>query len=156
MPRAIEVRCSKKRSQMFKQRRNMIWGFVWIFLNKLEGSSLGQLGNCCNIQLMMRLGWINVASEKQTFKCCFLFSFGTHTCSIWKFPGQGSNQSYSSWPTLQPQQSRIQATSAIYTTAHDNAGSLTHWARPGIEPASSLLLVGFISTEPWQELLNAI
>ena len=24
-----------------------------------------------------------------------------------------------------------------YTTAHSNAGSLTHWVRPGIEPVSS-------------------
>ena len=27
--------------------------------------------------------------------------------------------------------------SATYTTAHGNAGSLTHGARPGIEPATS-------------------
>ena len=26
---------------------------------------------------------------------------------------------------------RIQALSVTYTTAHGNAGSLTHWARPG-------------------------
>ena len=37
--------------------------------------------------------------------------------------------------------------SVIYTTAHCNAGSLTHWARPWIEPASSWMLVRFISTE---------
>ena len=29
-------------------------------------------------------------------------------------------------------------------TAHDNAGSLTHWARPGIVPASSWMLVRFV------------
>ena len=28
-----------------------------------------------------------------------------------------------------------------YTTAHGNNGSLTHWARPGIEPATSWILV---------------
>ena len=33
---------------------------------------------------------------------------------------------------------------AAYTTAHDNAGSLTHWVRPGIESASSWILVGFV------------
>ena len=32
-----------------------------------------------------------------------------------------------------------------YPTAHGNVGSLTHWARPGIEPASSWILVGFVS-----------
>jgi len=31
-----------------------------------------------------------------------------------------------------------------------NAGSSTHWARPGIEHATSWLLVVFISTVPWQ------
>ena len=40
-----------------------------------------------------------------------------------------------------------------YTTAHSNAGSLTHWVRPGIEPTSSWVLVGFITAEPQQELL---
>ena len=32
------------------------------------------------------------------------------------------------------------STSATYTTAHGNAGSSTHWARPGIEPASSWII----------------
>ena len=41
----------------------------------------------------------------------------------------------------QPQQCGIQAMSATYTTAQGNAGSLTHWLRPGIEAASSRMLV---------------
>ena len=36
-------------------------------------------------------------------------------------------------------------------TAHGNIRSLTHRVRPGIEPAS-LLLAGFITTEPQWEL----
>ena len=43
--------------------------------------------------------------------------------------------------------------SATYTEAHSNAASLTHWARPGIEPSSSWILVGFDIGEPWWELL---
>ena len=43
-----------------------------------------------------------------------------------------------------PQQHMIQATSATYTTAH-NSRSLTHWARPGIQPATSWFLVRFIN-----------
>ena len=35
--------------------------------------------------------------------------------------------------------------------AHGNAGSLTHWERPGIESASLWIPVGFITTEPWWE-----
>ena len=41
--------------------------------------------------------------------------------------------------------------SVTYTTAHSNTGSLTHWTRPGIEPATLWFLVGFISTAPHQE-----
>ena len=31
------------------------------------------------------------------------------------------------------------------TTVHGNAGSLTHWARAGIEPSTSWFLVGFVN-----------
>ena len=37
------------------------------------------------------------------------------------------------------------AMSVTYTTTHSNAGSLTHWVRPWIEPKSSWILVGFIN-----------
>ena len=42
--------------------------------------------------------------------------------------------------------------SATCTTAHGNARSLAHWVRPEIEPASSWILVRFVSAEPQQEL----
>ena len=42
-------------------------------------------------------------------------------------------------------QHQIQATSAVYTTAQGNARSLTHWARPGIEPTSSWIQVKFVT-----------
>ena len=80
-----------------------------------------------------------------------------------------SNRSYSCWPTPQPQQRQILAMSVTYTTAHSNARSLTHWARLGIEPSSSWMLVrpgikpstpwfsvGFISATPQGELLTCI
>ena len=40
------------------------------------------------------------------------------------------------------------AASANYTTAPGNAGSLTHWGRPGIEHATSWFLVRFTSAAP--------
>ena len=49
--------------------------------------------------------------------------------------------------------SHIRSMSAIYT-AHGKAGSSTHWVRPGIEPATSWFLVGFVSSVPWSELLQ--
>ena len=42
--------------------------------------------------------------------------------------------------------------SGTYTTTHGNAGSLIHWARPGIEPKTSWFLIGFVSTVPWRAL----
>jgi len=52
----------------------------------------------------------------------------------------------------QPQQHQIQVESVTCTTAHSNAGSLTHGARPGIKPASSWILVGLVTTEPQWDL----
>ena len=47
---------------------------------------------------------------------------------------------------------RIRAIAAISNCSHSNGRSLTHWARPGIELASSWILAGFVSTTPQQEL----
>ena len=47
---------------------------------------------------------------------------------------------------LQPQQCQIQAASATYTAPHSNTGCLTHWVRPGTEPASSWILVRFVTS----------
>ena len=60
----------------------------------------------------------------------FFFFFGFRASlvayGIWRFPGQGSNWSYSCGHTPQPQQCMIPAVSATYTTAHVNARSLTY------------------------------
>ena len=45
----------------------------------------------------------------------------------------------------EPQQCRIQAASMTCTTVQGNAGWLTHWARPGVEPATSWFLVRFVN-----------
>ena len=49
---------------------------------------------------------------------------------------------------------QIWAASATYTIGHSNAGSLTYWARPGIEPTTSWFLIGFVSIAPrWKILI---
>ena len=63
---------------------------------------------------------------------------------------------------------RIRATASSLHHSHSNAGSEpclwstpqlkaildpTHWARPGVEPTSSWILVRFVSVVPWWELL---
>ena len=69
-------------------------------------------------------------------------------------PRLGSNWSCNCQPTPQPQSHGIWAASATYTTAHSNTRCLTHWARPGMEPETSWLLVGFVSTAPqWEHCL---
>ena len=65
---------------------------------------------------------------------------------------EGLNWSNIRQPTPQPQQCEIRAASVTYTTAQWNAGSLTHWVRPGIEPASSWMQARLVSTMPWWEL----
>ena len=64
----------------------------------------------------------------------------------------GSNQSCGCRPTPQPQPRQIRGASVTYTTAHGNAGSFTCWVRPGLEAASSWILVRFFSTESQGEL----
>ena len=54
------------------------------------------------------------------------FIFRAEGAAYGKFLGYGSNWSCSRWPTPQPQQRQIRAASGTYTTAHSNAGSLTH------------------------------
>src|SRR5512137_2236721 len=78
------------------------------------------------------------------FFCLFAIFLG-HSYGIWRFPGKGLNRSCSHRPTPEPQQRGIRAASATYTTAHGNAGSLTHRARAGTEPATSWFLVGFVN-----------
>ena len=61
------------------------------------------------------------------------------------YGGSQAAWSCSCWPTPQPQQCRIRAASVTYTTAQGNPGSLTCWARPGMEPTSSWMLIRFIN-----------
>ena len=48
-------------------------------------------------------------------------------------------------PTQQPQQHGIQAASVTCTKVHSNTGSLSHWVKAGIEPASSWILVRIVT-----------
>ena len=56
------------------------------------------------------------------------------------------------WASTTARQLGIWAASMTSTTAHCSTRSLTCWTRPGVEPTSSWILVGFLSSEPQGEL----
>ena len=69
---------------------------------------------------------------------------------IWKFPGWG--QIGAAVADLRHSHRHMGSELHVtYTTAHSNARSSIHWVRPGIEPATSWILVGFISVAPQWE-----
>ena len=86
----------------------------------------------------------------------FFFFFRASPVTYGSLQATGSYQGYNCRPTPQPQQCGIWATSANHSVAHSSARSLTHWARPGIEPACSWILVVFVSAEPQRELLFSV
>ena len=53
-----------------------------------------------------------------------------------------------------PAKGAIGAPAASIHHSHSNTGSLSHWARPGIEPTSSWIVVGLITAQPQWELLS--
>ena len=66
----------------------------------------------------------------------FFFSFLWPHPRHMEVPELGLNWRCSCEPTPQPHQHWIWAASVTYPAACSNTGTLTHWVRPGIEPAS--------------------
>ena len=95
-----------------------------------------------------------VSSLPTFIRCIYLFwSFGAAPMAHEGSQARGRTKSCGCQPTPQPQQRQIWNVSATHTTAHGNAGSLTDWARPGIEPVTSRRVVGFVTSEQQWELL---
>ena len=72
------------------------------------------------------------------FSFCFCFLFRTAHVAYGRSQARG----------------RIRATAVGLHHSHSNDGSPTHWSRPRIEPASSWILVRFVSAVPQWELLH--
>ena len=101
----------------------------------------------------MRVKWY----LKFPFLSCLVFYFlfpavtVTYRCS----QAKGRIGAAVARPTPQLQPCGIWATSVIYSAAHRNAGSLTHWARPGIKLSSYGQQLGSEPAEPQWELCFA-
>ena len=95
----------------------------------------------------------SVVNESKTgiFSLFFVF-FRAASAAYGGSQARGLNLSCSCQSTPQPQQCGIRTMYSPYTTVRGNARSWTHWVRPGIKPTSLWILVGFITTEPRQEL----
>ena len=119
----------------------------WVFVNSLLSSISSLLKSFAFV--FSFLGRMHLFSTAMLLWVFFLFlsfcHFVGHSGSIWRFPGQGSNQSCSHQPMPEPQQREIWAKSATYTIAQGNAEYSTHWARPGTEPKTSSYPVGFVN-----------
>ena len=96
--------------------------------------------NICNKYPLGIIKWmvlsnLNLIGKKQYPVCfCFLFTVASVACLSSQAAGQvraGAEAYATATVTL------IQAASATCAIAWNNTGSLTHWTRPGIEPASS-------------------
>ena len=160
---------SKRTSKMCKIMPLLHQGLLW-----------GQTIKCSRGRLLEPIKATLEAKQLNIQYYQNFFFLICHSCSLWKFLGQGWNLHHSSDnarslmarpPGVSNQnnfndnffflfsvigvtygsfqaRSWIRATSATCITAHGNAGLLTHWARAGMEPASSWILVGSVTTEP--------
>ena len=96
---------------------------------------------------------LNLLCHKRTlvpyfFFFSFLFFFFLGPYLHKSSQSRGQNKAIATMP--RPQQHQTWAASATFTTAHNtaahgNGGSLTHWVRPGIEPASSWILIRLVT-----------
>ena len=81
-----------------------------------------------------------------SFLSFFICFFRASPAAYGSSQARGQSRSCGCLPMPQLQQCQIWATSVTYTEACSNARSLTHWMRAGIEPVSSWILVGFLTS----------
>ena len=125
----------------------------WIYSSKKKywACTAGYISSCFKEkEYLDNRWWLQLSSVLQSsivcYKvCCFLFVclFVLSFCLSRAAPAAyGGSQA----------RGRIRAVANGLCHSHGNAGSLTHWVRPGINPETSWFLVGFVSTGPQREL----
>ena len=111
-------------------------------------SLLAVFQNCSFYSLFSRISrYTVISSTNGTDLTSFSFLFRATPAAYGGSQAREPIRAVAARSTPKPQRRQIRATSVTHTTAHGNTGSLTHGARPGMEPASSWILVGFVTTE---------
>ena len=116
---------------------------VWKSWNSLYSEGRGREGNCLEFPSIV----IKVFHLDDT--CFVLFCFCIFRAAPVAY-GDSQARGLIQAVAARLRHSHSNAGSKPYTTAHSDAGSLTH--RPGMEPETSWFLVGFVSTAPSWEL----
>ena len=112
--------------------------FQGICLNCQRPSNCWAKGSAALHPPTLRFSWFRVLDTKRLGFLFSFFAFYGCTQGMWRFPGQGSNRSYSCRPTPQPQQCRILNP---LSEARDGTHNL-------------VVPVGFVSAVPRWELLG--
>ena len=105
------------------------------------------------IKVLLTLNPTKESSPVGTVSQFFFFFLGPHLQHM-EVPRLGTELELQLLTYPQPQQCWIRSVSSTYTTAHSNAGSLTHWARPGIKYVSPWILVGIVNCWATRETLS--
>ena len=117
--------------------------------------------DCCCLQVFLLLCQKDLKHMKQNAKNWHFGAVGISVCPVvlgtflpLSFEGGIPSRAAPAARGRSQARGRIRAVSstATYSTAHGSAGSPTRRARPGIKPASSGALVGFLSAAPRWEL----
>ena len=116
----------------------ILW-LLWIEIPKLLSKS-GKNGHSWLIPDENALSSYNLCLSILFFK----FLFRAATAAYGSSQARGWIGAPAAGLHLQPQQHRIQVTSVACAIACGKAWSLTHWARPGMEPASLWIPIGFL------------
>ena len=147
----LDCRFGKRRPQKFPYHHILLRG-TWYQCNLtlviLTLVSVKASGSCqaflhCEVALFA----LPYSILYFTFFFFYFFLFYCHFRATHMTYGSSRSRSQIRAATVRlgSQQCQIWATSVTYTTASGNAESLTHWVRPGVEPASSWILVGFLT-----------
>ena len=127
-------------------------GTQWALILPMSTNTTFQLAGDCDIFNFL---WNVIVLKCLIYNCIFfffLFLLIFRAASVAYGSSQARGQIGAVATNLHHSHSNAGSESVNYTAACSNAGSLTSWAGPGMEPKASWIPVGFASAEPQGEL----